>query len=520
MGSTLKEILALDCFQGARVLAGIEGLQSKVNLLNVMEVPDIDNWVSENALILTTAYPFRDNPAALLPLIRHLHAKKVSGMAIKFDRFIKALPAEVIEHANQLPFPLISLPWEMKFDNTILEALSHIIQEDYTEIKSIRKISRQLEEMVLGGCSIHQIIRLLANLSQGNVVLKAPSGKIIARCLSTEAARQKLPSAGSYEKQVILDGQLYAEISLSIFHRSVERKDIELISSAIPSILMLLLQSSMAGRHKEREDILNGLLLGHLHYSPKHLAHLHSLGIDTAKGYAIVVFSVGQANEEVVGLLLDAVLQVSQTQAPSSIPPWVTTGMADCVVQVYPTGQQTLRELEAFYRRMKAEIQQQLPKTTVSIGISRWPGEAGKLDIGFQEAKKALRLGEQLCGKGEVYCYDNLVLESILSGLTPNDSELQYFIESQLGALLRYDSNKNKQLLRTLQQLLSGNSSKEIAEKLFIHRKTLAYRKAAIEKILGVSLDDISKRLQLAVAMKLFLLHYGMNPEAFLARTP
>ncbi len=329
MGSTLKEILELDCFQGARVLAGIEGLQSKVSLLNVMEVPDIDNWVSENALILTTAYPFRDNPAALLPLIRHLHAKKVSGIAIKFDRFIKALPAEVIKHANQLLFPLISLPWEMKFDNTILEALSHIIQEDYTEIKSIRKISRQLEEMALGGCSIDQIIRLLASLSQGNVILRAPSGKTIARCLSTDAAQQKLPVAGSYEKQVIFDGKLYAEISLSIFRRSVERKDIELISSAVPSLLMLLLQSYSAGRHKERENILNGLLQGYLHYSSKHLAHLHSLGIDTAKSYTIIVFSAGQANEEVIGLLLDAVLQVSQAQIPSAVSPWVSTAMAD-----------------------------------------------------------------------------------------------------------------------------------------------------------------------------------------------
>ncbi len=194
--------------------------------------------------------------------------------------------------------------------------------------------------------------------------------------------------------------------------------------------------------------------------------------------------------------------------------------MADCVVQLYPAGPQPLRELETLYSRIKTEIQQQLPKATISIGVSRWPGESGTLDVGFQEAKKAIKLGEQLRGKDGVYFYDNLVLDSILSGLPLNDSELQYFIESQLGALLRYDSNKNKQLLRTLQQLLSGNNSREVAEKLFIHHKTFAYRKAAIEKILGVSLDDGPKRLQLAVAMKLFILHYGMNPEAFFARTP
>jgi len=46
-GITIKELLGLESMKGAKVLAGEDGLCRMVTKINVMEVPDIINWVEE-----------------------------------------------------------------------------------------------------------------------------------------------------------------------------------------------------------------------------------------------------------------------------------------------------------------------------------------------------------------------------------------------------------------------------------------------------------------------------------------
>ena len=64
-GVPLREALKLAPFQRARVVAGAAGLDRLVNQVNIMEVPDILPWVKPRQLLLTTAYPLRDERAAL-----------------------------------------------------------------------------------------------------------------------------------------------------------------------------------------------------------------------------------------------------------------------------------------------------------------------------------------------------------------------------------------------------------------------------------------------------------------------
>jgi len=47
---------------------------------------------------------------------------------------------------------------------------------------------------------------------------------------------------------------------------------------------------------------------------------------------------------------------------------------------------------------------------------------------------------------------------------------------------------------------------KEAAAKLFVHLKTIDFRKKRIEKILGVSLDHVETRMTLALAVRLLKL--------------
>ena len=80
---SVRDILASPSLSGARVLAGLSGLERPVERLNVMEVPDILPWTAPRELLLTTGYPLRDRVGTLAELIAALDDAGLSGLGIK-----------------------------------------------------------------------------------------------------------------------------------------------------------------------------------------------------------------------------------------------------------------------------------------------------------------------------------------------------------------------------------------------------------------------------------------------------
>jgi len=109
-GVPIAEVLELPILGGARLVGGRAGLDRIVRSVNVMEVPDILDWVKPDELLLTTAYPLREDLAALTELVPHLVDHGLAGMAIKPTRYIGSIPAAMVAEADRLGFPLIELP--------------------------------------------------------------------------------------------------------------------------------------------------------------------------------------------------------------------------------------------------------------------------------------------------------------------------------------------------------------------------------------------------------------------------
>ena len=70
-----------------------------------------------------------------------------------------------------------------------------------------------------------------------------------------------------------------------------------------------------------------------------------------------------------------------------------------------------------------------------------------------------------------------------------------------------WDWDMRSHLVETLAAILGGQSLRSVADELFIHTKTLLFRKHRIEEILGESLEDPAVRLNLALALQLHRLN-------------
>ncbi|MFC7395443.1 PucR family transcriptional regulator [Scopulibacillus cellulosilyticus] len=139
-----------------------------------------------------------------------------------------------------------------------------------------------------------------------------------------------------------------------------------------------------------------------------------------------------------------------------------------------------------------------------SVGISR--GRSHFLDIykSYDEAQLALKIGEEVWGKGQITHFDQLGIYRVLFKLK-DDRETAEYVKSLLEPLLDYDHNNHQsELIKTLKAYLhtNGNITKT-SEELFVHRSTLKYRLGKIQKLIQMDLDDSEVRLQLQVALKI-----------------
>src|SRR5581483_1216340 len=136
---TVHDLLSLPSLSGAELVAGAGGLRQPVRWVNVMEVPDILPWVKPNELLLTTGFPLSHAAGArrdaggsglaadLVSLVHGLSERGVAALAVKAGRYLEEIPAEVLEAAEALDFPMLMLPRGVAFDEVMSEVFTQLV---------------------------------------------------------------------------------------------------------------------------------------------------------------------------------------------------------------------------------------------------------------------------------------------------------------------------------------------------------------------------------------------------------
>lgn len=128
--TTIGQLLRLPVFSGAVVAAGKEGLDHPVRYVDIAEVPDVRFWINPDVLILTTAYAFHKDAAALLAFMESLVENRAAGLGIKLGRFLDELPQEFYECADRCNLPVILLPSELRYTYAIRAVTEAILENE------------------------------------------------------------------------------------------------------------------------------------------------------------------------------------------------------------------------------------------------------------------------------------------------------------------------------------------------------------------------------------------------------
>jgi purine catabolism regulator len=96
--------------------------------------------------------------------------------------------------------------------------------------------------------------------------------------------------------------------------------------------------------------------------------------------------------------------------------------------------------------------------------------------------------------------FSNLNIERIIFTDNPYQESKQ-LAEECLGAIYKYDLEKNGQLLLTLQAFLEDGNIPETASRLYVHKNTVKYRLHLIHELTGLQPEKIKDQILLKIAL-------------------
>lgn len=155
---------------------------------------------------------------------------------------------------------------------------------------------------------------------------------------------------------------------------------------------------------------------------------------------------------------------------------------------------EALDDIERLAVRLAHGLQERLTGRLVIIGGSSSCPQARHLHVAYREAQIALDVARQL-KRGGAVVYDRAGVLGMLLGLR-HDAGMQRFLALHFGGLLHQEEKTREQLLQTLRVFFDMNCSHEAAaQRMGVHRKTIANRIAKISELTGLDFSTHDDRL-------------------------
>lgn len=562
MGMTVREVLGLPIFHRAqaRVLAGEGNLDRSVRWVHVAELPDISYLLKGGELLLTTGMGIQQDDKIRRRYVNELADAAVAGLVIELGRNFARVPAEMITAARRRGLPLIALEHEIRYVEVTEQVHRAIINRHYEMLDLVEAISRDFTDTILGGASIGQIVRQLADIVGNPVILENSAHQVVEFAAGSPARAGAILSAwgehsrtGHTEQEpgrvhrengsprctwagIWLRHEVWGRVHvLEYDERPGEMISLIMDRAGAAVGLALLSQQDVASlTDRAGSALIADLLAGRYSSAAEIVQRALSLGADLSAGklaalvvdlanLAALVERRGLTEAQRQRIRLHVMKLLRETMAEHGCT--ALTGIeGDRVLAVVASPPrrlpaaggltQVLTQAAGSLQRAVADADGEL---TVVIGVSRETLPEA-LRQAFGQAAEAATFGRRSPRGGPAYHFGDLGTYHLLARLAQGP-ELAAFVESELSPLLEHDARSPGKLVPTLQVYLDNACRKtDAARKLWIQRRTLYGRLARIERLLGRSLDDQDTRTRLTLALQGLSLLQQLQPTAAAGR--
>ena len=153
-----------------------------------------------------------------------------------------------------------------------------------------------------------------------------------------------------------------------------------------------------------------------------------------------------------------------------------------------------------YFRYLETNVHNVEPGARLVMGVGQSGAALPDVQKSYLQARQAAWFSKVVNEKGAHCHYKDLGIFQLLTPIW--DSNLDAFGQQVLGTILALKSSKRQEYMETLEALLSEETQKAAAEKLYVHEKTVKFRKQRIEETLGHSIDSAAQRMALTLALR------------------
>ncbi|MGY1745996.1 PucR family transcriptional regulator [Blastococcus sp. SYSU D00695] len=255
-------------------------------------------------------------------------------------------------------------------------------------------------------------------------------------------------------------------------------------------------------------DLVRRLVAGSLRHTERVLAQTRSFGWRLDGPVVVLVTATETAADPTADPtraldVLDRLADGWRSALEGEVAGAAVAGLSTEIVTVLPLDGRSPEEISSLVAAVTSRVNARVRRVgrVLATGIGRPAGSLSAVGEAYQQAQRALGVGQEIHGPAAVTHFDQLGVFRLLS-LIPDSTELRTYVDEVLGALADATDPDSADLRETLRVLLETNLNvAESARRLHFHYNTMRYRIGKLERLLGPFTTDPTLRLNLLLAL-------------------
>lgn len=497
MAVTVNTVMDIENFSAATTLvAGHGGVNNVITYITVSETPDFYEWVSGGEFVLTTLYAFSDRKDLQILNYTELAKRGIAAFGVKVQRFVEAIPQELIDIANAYQVPLFAIRRETKFreiiqlitaelnnyqTNILLEVESH-----YKELAKVALVSDDFNEYIRGfgrrkASSVYCFqadLKLLGSYQRSSLGNAAEQIKVKLEqyLLQHKEVLNAIEYEGLHIFPCVARGQTLGYLVVVSEDRLNEKH--ALMASQLTTFLTMKLIDQLETEQKMLTSLLDELLYKRNLNEEELRERLALHGLKQQQQYRVII--VQQRDEADLSLAANQTRPYCQ-KLRDLLGEALVIAKANEIVIIGANEQPDEVNPPRWLKGLGSDIFSDA--CPVVIGIGPAVGNARDIQSSYQIAKSTIKSGHIL-GHGNVLYYGHF-LARILLLRAVGTPEQEYLLETIIKPLAEQDNRYNTQILPTIEATMFADDLEQAAAALFVHTNTIRYRLNKIKSITG-----------------------------------
>ncbi|MEY8353583.1 PucR family transcriptional regulator ligand-binding domain-containing protein [Lachnospiraceae bacterium 54-53] len=504
--SSLKNLSLLTCE---------ELIDSPITSVNVLDNPEVIQWMKPGELVLTTGYVFAGDPELQSRVLRDLKAAGCSALCIKTRRFFEVIPEHMLKLSRSLQLPVIELPYHYSLSEVARQINDSLYQEQFQDVLREQAFYNQLFNAYFEKKHTSEILDILSDYLGKSVLLMNsgyecewfsllpedsallnPEGELLPSPKSLSGISQALSSKDSFcsvkmELNQAVRGAVIFPFRNRLYYLAILTEDAGLLPIEILKHAIRIMTFSGASIPKASgnfysyyDPFFQFLLNGPKHNELEDNLLFHYYGFPHKKPRICLLLSKKASDSSEINQSTVKTVNSSLKELPGKSDSFFTAWNLNNIC-IYLFGAEEMLTEQA---QRAAEILKEETGGRFLIGISRTSQKAEEISQAYKEASFMLMLAAKLNQK-EILFFSDYLTFWMIHQLSSKEQDRIY--KDTVKALADYDEANHSQLMQTLTAYFEcGYNSTQTAEKLYIHRNTFIKRMNKIRELIRLDPED------------------------------